>query len=312
MKILYANGNFPKTPSGKKIVTIGVFDGVHRGHKRVLSSVVHEARKRGLLSAVVTFTSHPSHYFNPLKKIPALTSLDHKLKFIGEQGIDVCYVLEFNKRLAQMHPEDFVKKILIDRIGMTSLYVGEDFVFGKNVVGNIHSLKKLSSVFDFSLHVLKHVKLRRRIVSSTLIRSLIGSGDLRLAEIFLGRKVSFLGEVVRGEGRGKILGFPTANIRPHHEVLAPYGIYLSFASIGEKKYRSLTYIGSKPTFHDNSSLRSIEVFLFGTHPELYGKIIEVHLIKKIRDDLKFPSEEKLVAQMKIDVSKARQFFKNLP
>ncbi|MFH1692633.1 MAG: riboflavin biosynthesis protein RibF [Candidatus Omnitrophota bacterium] len=294
-----------------KVVAVGVFDGVHRGHQLVLRSVVRDARRHGLRSVVVTFASHPSHYFHPKEKVPALTSLEHKLFFIEKEGIDICYVIDFNESFASLSPEGFIKKTLIDKIGMVSLYVGEDFLFGKGVKGDCKVLEKLRDKFGFRLHVLKHLGLRHRIVSSTLIRNLIKSGRLDLASFFLGRRVSFLGEVVRGEGRGGFLGFPTANIRPHHEVLAPDGIYVTFAFCQGRVFRSLTYIGKKPTFRKKRNVRSIEVYIFGLNKNIYHTPMEVRFIKKIRDDQKFSSQEALVAQMKKDVFAAEKIFKKL-
>lgn len=313
MKVVFGPGALleKKDGYGDKVVAVGVFDGVHRGHQLVLRSVVREARRRKLLSVVVTFVSHPSHYFHPEKKVPALTSLEHKLFFIEKEGIDLCYVIDFNKSFASLGPDDFIKKILIDKIGMVSLYVGEDFLFGKGIKGNVKVLEKLRDKFNFKLHVLKHLALKHRIVSSTLIRDLIKSGQLGLAAFFLGRRVSFLGEVIRGEGRGGFLGFPTANIRPHHEVLAPDGIYVSFAFCQGRVFKSLTYIGTKPTFRKKRNERSIEVFIFGLNKNIYHTVMEVRFIKKIRDDQKFSSQDALVAQMKKDVLAAKKIFKKL-
>ncbi len=311
MKVICGIGNFPESNLRDKIVSIGVFDGVHRGHQKILQALARDARKSGQKSAVVTFADHPSLILYPPEKVPALTSLEHKLEFISQQGVDTCYVLYFNKHVADMPAEDFVREILIRRIGMAALYVGEDFCLGRKAGGNIAVLKKLSIMLGFRLRVFMHLKVKGRIVSSTLIRSLVAEGDLKLAEAFLGRRVSFLGRVVHGDGRGRILGYPTANILPYHEVLAPFGIYLSLARMGKREYKSLTYIGSKPTFQDDRALRSIEVFLFGEHRSLYGRKIEVSLLKKLRQDMKFPSKESLVKQMERDVLEAKSLFKKL-
>lgn len=313
MKVIFGLGSLPKKSEGvaDKVVAVGVFDGVHRGHQRILHSVIRDAKKHGLKSAVVTFSSHPSHYFHPKAKVPALTSLEHKLFFIEKEGIDVCYVVDFNRSFAGLSPRNFIKKILIDRIGMAVLYVGEDFLFGKGGRGNTLILKDLSSLFDFRLHVLKHLTLKHRIVSSTLIRELIRSGELDSASFFLGRRVSFMGEVVEGEGRGCMLGFPTANIRPHHEVLAPDGIYATIAFCQGRLYKSLTYIGRKPTFRRKRKTRSIEVFIFGLNKNIYHATMEVRFIRKIRDDRKFVSRDALIKGMKKDVLEAGKVFKKL-
>lgn len=307
MKVVYGIGNL-KQEKKPHVLTVGVFDGVHRGHQRILQSVVGEARRRGIPSGVVTFADHPSHFFSSHQKIPALTSLEQKLKFFERGGVDTAYVLYFTSVLARMSAFGFVKKILIDKMGMVALHVGEDFVFGKGARGDIDLLKKLSRSHGFALRILRHLKLRHRIVSSTLIRTLIKKGDLRHAQLFLGRRVSFFGHVVRGEGRGKTLGFPTANMSPHHEVLAPDGIYACVVLCSGRPYRGLAYLGTKPTFHNKSGRRSIEVFLFGCDQNLYTKTLEVRLVKKIRGDKKFSSPIKLIAQMKRDRVAATKIF----
>ncbi|MBI5873536.1 MAG: riboflavin biosynthesis protein RibF [Candidatus Omnitrophica bacterium] len=308
MKVVYGIGNLAKDKRRRRVIAVGVFDGVHRGHQKILACVVRQARRRGLESAVVTFAQHPSHFFHHDRRIPALTSLEHKLKLIEDAGIDTCFVLSFDEKLAGMAPQYFVERVLVEKLGLFSLYVGEDFVFGYGGRGDIHLLRKLAKRSDFNVHVLKHLKLHNRIVSSTLIRSLIKKGNLDLASIFLGRRVSFLGDVIKGEGRGKTLGFPTANIRPHHEILAPDGIYASEAFCGRRRFNSLTYLGTKPTFNKLSEDRSIEVYLLGLCKDLYGQKMEVRLIKKIRNDKKFTSAGALVAQMKNDVVSAKKIF----
>lgn len=307
MRVIYGIGNLSKGPAGKKVLTVGVFDGVHRGHRLILQKVVKEAKKRRMLSAVVTFASHPSYFFNPRQKISSLTSLEHKLLYMETEGIDLCYVFDFNKSFSNIGPEAFVENILFKKLRMVSFYVGEDFVFGRGSKGDKKLLLGFSKKFHFKAHIVKHLKLKNRIVSSTLIRDLIKKGQIDLARIFLGRPVSILGEVVKGEGRGKILGFPTANIRPHHEVLAPDGIYATLAICAGHLYKSVTYIGRKPTFRKKSKKRNIEVFLLGFKKNIYFKKIEVRFIKKIRDDKRFPSLNALVAQMRKDVSNAKKF-----
>jgi len=309
MKVVCGLGNQIKGKNAGCVVTVGVFDGVHRGHQKILAGVIREARRLGVQSAVVTFAAHPTHFFHPAQdKVPSLTSLEHKLKFIEDAGIGVCYVLSFDRGLARMPAEHFIEDVLLNKLGMVSLYVGEDFIFGSGGRGDIGLLKRMAKKHSFGLRVFKHLKLHNRIVSSTLIRALIKAGNLRSAQAFLGRRVSFMGDVIRGEGRGRTLGFPTANIRPHHEVLAPDGIYASEAFCGGRRFFGLAYLGIKPTFKKNIEGRSIEVYLLGLRKDLYGKKMEVRLIKKIRDDKKFSSADALISRMKMDVAAAKEIF----
>lgn len=306
MKVIYGVGARLRGAPCPKVVAVGVFDGVHRGHQKILHSVVAEAQQRRLKSAVVTFSFHPSHLFDPLKKIPHITSLEHKLRLIESAGIDLCYVIYFDKTFARQEPEYFITEVLVRRIGMVSLYVGEDFIFGKEKKGNIHFLKKISKRDSFGLHVLKHRTINNRVVSSTLIRTLIKSGDIARARIFLGRFVSVMGRVVRGEARGRTLGFPTANIRPHHEVLAPDGVYAAQCLYEKRLFPCAAYIGKKPTFKRDPKASSVEVFLFDFEQDLYGKMIEVRFIKKLRGDRKFASQEDLISAIKNDIEDVKK------
>ncbi|QAT17279.1 riboflavin biosynthesis protein RibF [Candidatus Velamenicoccus archaeovorus] len=306
MRIVYGIGpGFRQTaPRRDKVITVGVFDGVHRGHQYILGRVVAEARARGLKSAVVTFSLHPSHLVRRHEKTPHLMSLRHKLHYLAEAGIDICYVLDFNRSLAAMPPEDFVAKILIGRMGMASLYVGEDFVFGRGGRGSVDDLRRFCRRMDFSLHVIKPHRISGGVVSSTVIRSQIRRGDLVAAQKFLGRPVALLGRVIKGDGRGRLLGFPTANILAEHEVLVPDGIYAAWALCGGRAYAAAVYLGTRPTFYAGDK-RHIEVFLIGARRNVYGKMMEVRFARRVRPDRRFPDAGRLISQIKKDIQQVR-------
>jgi riboflavin kinase/FMN adenylyltransferase len=302
MRTVYGIGPSTRqaSPRRDKVITVGVFDGVHRGHRDILNRVVAEARARGLKSAVVTFSFHPSHLVRRHEKIPHLMSLRHKLHYLAETGIDICYVLDFNRSLAGMSPKDFLTKVLIGRMGMASLYVGEDFVFGRGARGNVDDLRRFCRRLDFFLHVIRPLEIRGKVVSSTAIRSLIRRGDLAGARRFLGRPVALLGRVIKGEGRGRLLGFPTANILAEHEVLLPDGIYAAWASCGGHTYPAAVYLGTKPTFQ-TTRRRSVEVFLIGARRNIYGKMMEVRFVRRVRSDRQFPDAQRLIRQIRKDI-----------
>ncbi len=306
MKVIYGIGNLARGPRVPKVVTVGVFDGVHRGHQVILKKCVKDAQDSGASSAVVTFALHPSCLINPLLKVPQLMSLEHKLLYFEKAGIDICYVIDFNKAFAGIAAQKFIKETLIKKLRMVSLYVGEDFVFGKHAEGNKNLLKVMSKELNFRLHIVRHLKIKNRIVSSTLIREMVRRCDLAGAETFLGRPVCLLGKVIKGEGRGKSLGFPTANIHPPCEVLLPDGIYATEVLYAGRSHKGATYIGSKPTFRNNKRRRSIEVFLLELRKNIYGHKLEIFFIRKLRDDRKFPSKEALVLQIKKDIEAARK------
>jgi riboflavin kinase/FMN adenylyltransferase len=306
MKVIYGTGSHNQFRSKAKVVAVGVFDGVHLGHQMILRRVVKEARRLSIASAVVTFSYHPSHLFDPLKKIPHLTSLEHKISFIAACGIDYCYVIHFDKAFACTTPEFFVKGILLKKIGMVSLYVGEDFIFGKGAKGDKDLLEVLSNRLHFKLRVLKHLKIGNKIVSSTLIRTLVRNGRLDQAAHFLGRYVSILGVVHKGSGLGAALGYPTANIESYHEVLAPDGIYATYSILRGKAFKSVTYVGTRPTFKAALLRRGVESFLFDFRKNIYGSRMEIQFVKKIRDDKKFPSARELARAIEQDVLSARK------
>lgn len=315
MKVIYGTGSPNKFRSVPKVVAVGVFDGVHLGHQMLLRRVVHEARRSpmaSVASAVVTFSFHPSHLFDSLKKIPHLTSLEHKISFIAACGIDYCYVIDFDRAFASMTPEFFIKDILLKKIGMASMYVGEDFMFGKGAKGDKGLLQVLSRKLHFKLHVLKHHKIGNRIISSTFIRELVRNGRLNQAARLLGRYVSILGEVIKGEGHGAALGYPTANIKPHHEVMVPNGIYATHSVFRGKAFPSITYVGTRPTFRTEGSRRSVESFLFDFKKNIYGFEMEIQFVKKIRDDKKFPSARELTKAIEQDVLSARKILTKIP
>ncbi|PIZ85077.1 MAG: hypothetical protein COX96_00475 [Candidatus Omnitrophica bacterium CG_4_10_14_0_2_um_filter_44_9] len=316
MKVIYGTGSLKRSKIKKKVVAVGVFDGVHLGHQMILRRVAHEAKRSSIKSAVVTFSFHPSHLFDPLKKIPHLTPLEHKISIIATCGIDYCYVVHFDRAFASMTPEFFIRGILLKKIGMVSLYVGEDFMFGKGAKGGKGLLEVLSNKFHFKLHVLKHLKIGNKIVSSTIIRALVRKGRLALASRFLGRHVSILGEVIKGEGLGAELGYPTANIMPYHEVLVPDGIYATYSISRGKAFKSVTYIGTRPTFEAEGRAdgprRGVESFLLDFRKNIYGSKMEIQFIKKIRDDRKFSSASELAKAIKQDVFSARKILNAVP
>jgi riboflavin kinase/FMN adenylyltransferase len=306
MKVIYGLGAFKKKLKDyAAVVTVGVFDGVHRGHQKILRSIVKTAQTRGLVSVVVTFAYHPSHLLDSSNKIPHLLTLEQKLSLLEKEGIDYCCVIYFDKSFACLSPEHFIENILIKQIKMKALYVGEDFLFGRRAKGNISLLKKLSQKFHFKLVVFRHLKINGRVVSSTLIRRLVQKGQLASAQIFLGRPFVLSGIVVAGEGRGRHLGFPTANLRLKERPLLSEGVYATRVLWKSRSYKSVTYIGTKPTFPRNKKKLVVEVYLFDFLKNIYDHLIEVYFIKKIRNDRTFRSAEVLKDQIERDVKNAR-------
>jgi len=291
MKIIYGINKIKKF--AKPVVAMGVFDGLHRGHIMILKSAAKTAHYNNGTSVVVTFHPHP-------RRQESLYSLEHRLRLIASCGIDVCIVINFSRHFSAISPRDFIKNILLDKLGAQYVYVGKNFRFGKNASGDCHLLNQLAKEFNFKVKLFPVSQIHDRPISSTAIRSLIKAGDLEHAEKLLTRPVSVLGTVVRGVSLGRELGFPTANINPHHEVLPPAGIYIVKILLDDKEMHGLCYIGSRPTFEGRRQ-KNIEVYIFNFNKNIYGKYLEVQFIKKIRADKKFPSSEALIKQIKKDV-----------
>ncbi|MGE5280632.1 MAG: riboflavin biosynthesis protein RibF [Deltaproteobacteria bacterium] len=328
MKVTYGIGGLERFTRTPKSVTIGVFDGVHRGHLRVLDRVHRDARRRGVPAAVVTFALHPSHTLRRAEAVRHLTSLTHKLLLLEQAGMDLCCVLPFDRRLADLPAEAFIRDILVAKLHTVALHVGEDFVFGRGARGDIRTLAAAARRYGFRFRALPHLTVAGRIVSSTRIRGLVEKGALKDAARLLGRPVSLLGRVVRGEGRGRTLGFPTANLCVEHEALVPDGVYAGLGRLvvstvsGRARAGASSagfrvgpwrpcgiYVGRKPTFHRKAP-RGVEVFFW--HKEagrLRGRFLEAECIRLLRRDRRFRDPADLIRQMGRDIARARSVLK---
>jgi riboflavin kinase/FMN adenylyltransferase len=275
------------------VVALGVFDGVHQGHKKILKAAVVKAKRIKGTSIALTFCPHP-------QQEESLYSLEHRLKLISLLGIDVCIVIRFNRAFANMRAEDFVKKIIAKKIGAAYIYIGKNYRFGKGASGDRVLLKRLSGLFGYRFKIFDVVMIGHQPISSTLIRRLIKKGNIIAARKLLSRPVSVLGTVVKGGSLARRLGFPTANIDPHHEVLPPSGVYAVKVLLGKKKFRGVCSIGIKPTFKVQR-MQHIEVHIFNFNRDIYGKYLEIQFIKKIRGQKKFSSPLVLAEQIKKDI-----------
>jgi len=274
------------------IITIGIFDGVHRGHKAILKKLIREAKRLNLKSAVVTFNPHPAKVVNPCAEIPFLISLEHRLKLIKKIGVEHTFVEKFTRHYSRMSAEDFVKNILVDKLNIKALVAGENFLFGSGEKGDAELLKKLSALYGFKLFTVRPLKMEGDKISSSRIRKAIERGNLKLASKLMGRPVSILGTVVKGKSLGRKLGFPTANIDPHHEAIPPSGVYKVDVIIGRGKYKGLLNI---------SKHKIIEVHILDFRRWIYGMDIEVIFKKKIRVEKRFKSLEALKRQISLDI-----------
>jgi len=294
------------------VVTIGVFDGVHIGHRAIIKKVAREARTEGLESVVITFDPHPLKILKPHSFIPSLISLRHRVRLLKELGIDRVLVMKFDRKMAGLPAEKFIKDIIADRLRAKEIFVGEDFLFGKGASADTDELKTIAARFSMNVRVIRHVKVAGRIVSSSLIRRLVMNGDIKYASRLLGRPFSILGTVVRGAKLARRLGYPTANVNPHHEAMPPGGVYAVKVKFKGRALKGVMNIGIRPTFYDHGRDEepSIEVHIFDFHGRIYGRDLEIIFVRKLRDEKKFNTIDSLIMQIKRDEQAARASLKD--
>jgi riboflavin kinase / FMN adenylyltransferase len=281
------------------VVALGVFDGLHRGHRNILQAAVKQAHRIRGTSIVLTFSPHPQN-----KK--SLYSLKHRLRLISELGINVCIVVNFSASFAKMSANNFITKILIKKIHARFVYIGENFHFGKGALGDYKLLSIRAKENNFTLKIFKVITANGRPISSTAIRRLINGFKIKEAARLLGRRVSVLGSVIKGSRLARALGFPTANINPHHEVIPPAGIYAVQIIFSGQEYGGICYIGSRPTVWPRNKSIQIEVHIFGFHKNIYGRFLEIQFVKLIRPDKRFASIKDLSIQIEKDIISCRK------
>jgi riboflavin kinase/FMN adenylyltransferase len=307
MKILHGYRNVAELKD--PIVAIGIFDGVHIGHKRLIRRIM-SLPGRGRDKTIVTFDPHPQAVLNPKKTPPRIMSLEHRLLIFEKMGLDAAVIIHFSDFIASMTPEEFIQKVIIHGIGAKTVYVGGNFHFGKGRAGNTEAFKAIGKKYGLEIHTVQPIRKRGKIVSSTWLRRLIAGGDLAKAEKLLRRPVSVLGTVVRGDARGKVLGIPTANIDPHQEVIPPPGVYAVKVDIAGTLHDGILNIGFRPTFYGRRPFRRkephMEAHIFDLDTDLYGRFMEIFFIKRLRNERKFASEKALVERIKKDAELAEK------
>lgn len=288
------------------VVTVGTFDGVHRGHWSVLQEIADRGRAAGLRSVLVTFDPHPLAVVRPDAAPPLLTTPDEKREILAESGIDAAVFLRFTRALSQYSPRRFVEEILVARLGVRQLVIGYDHGFGRGREGDAETLRTLGEEFGFTIDVIDPVSMGDHTVSSTSIRAAVARGDLESANRALGRPYALVGHVERGDGRGRGLGFPTANlgsIAPE-KLVPPPGIYAVWANLPAGVFPGALHVGPRPTFEGASP--SIELHVMDFDGDLYGARVRVDFRAKIRDVWSFATIDALVDQMRSDVGEARR------
>ncbi|HVM59564.1 MAG TPA: bifunctional riboflavin kinase/FAD synthetase [Verrucomicrobiae bacterium] len=291
--------------SVKVCLAIGVFDGVHLGHQRVIGQARDDARAGGGKAIVLTFDPHPMRVLQPNKAPRLLTSTEHKLRLIDNLGVDGCLLLKFDKAFSLTPAEQFIDTVARHVHPLQEICVGTRFRFGHDRAGDVHLMEALAPQYGYAAKEIKSVKLDDEMISSTAIRQHVLQGHLDRAAAMLGRPFSILGTVEPGDRRGRELGFPTANLNPRDEVLPPDGVYAARAIIGAEQFGSVVNVGVRPTFAETEPRRVLEVHILDFARDLYGKTVEVVFLKKLRDEQKFTSVDALKAQIAADIQSAR-------
>lgn len=311
------------------VLAVGNFDGLHLGHQALLRKVKASAQSHGGHSAVLTFTQHPQHVLHPTAKPPLLTCPVHKLFLLYRMGIEYCWMLPFTAQFAKMEPEFFVEEILVKTLNVREVYLGFNARFGRERRGDAVLMKQLAAKHGFYFEAIEPVYAGDEMVSSSRIRHLIREGELEKAAQCLGRYFSVFGDVMRGDGRGKKIGFPTANLNVTSEILPPLGVYpvrvreietQKSASDGAEKFEAspgewrdgiLNY-GYRPTFKEGESEPLLEAFLFDFDGDLYGRRLEVVFYPRLRGEQQFDGAEALKSQIAVDIEQGKRVLAGMP
>lgn len=305
MQILRSIPELSRFP-GPLFLAIGVFDGVHLGHKAVISTSAKHAHDANGTPVVVTFDPHPEKILRPEKAPHLLTATPHKLALIRRLGVRHLLIIRFDQEFAATEPELFVEQLVQHSNPLREICVGHKWSFGRNRRGNLQLLMKLGAEFDFNVVGIPPVTVNGEIVSSTTIRRAVETGNLEKAAAMLGHEYTILGTVVRGDDLGKKIGFPTANLSAHSEQFPPNGVYLAKAKLDGVVYPGVANLGCRPTVSSGKSDRVLEVHLLDFDRDIYGKDVELRFVRYVRPERKFENIDALVRQIECDVRQARE------
>lgn len=299
-----------KAPFNNAVITIGNFDGVHKGHQALLKQVIETGRRIGGTCIAMTFEPHPLRALG-ISTPPLITRRDQKIELIKASGIDVLICLPFDKSFAQISAQEFIEDILVKKIGMKTIVIGPDYSFGKNRAGNVALLKAKGGELGYETIVpdwIRDVETDTERISSTRIRELVMNGHVDRAKHYLGRFYQIRGKVIKGRKRGgSQLGFPTANIKLHDELCPKFGVYAVTVETIHGKFKGVANIGFSPTFGDG--MFTIEVHILDFKEDIYESRIRVNMVKRLRDEIKFSSIAQLSDQIRRDIEKAKEILK---
>ncbi len=292
------------------VLALGNFDGVHRGHRKILERVRRVAGERGATAVVMTFDPHPPRVVRPDKAPPLLMTKAQKLEALADAGVQGAAIVRFTPELSRWDPERFVRTVLVEWLRVSEVWVGANFLFGHDRTGNFSMLRSLGARYGFKAEKIDPVRYKDFVVSSTRIRRLIGEGRVDEAGALLGHQYFIDGTVMPGDRRGRTLGFPTANLCTENELLPPHGVYATTARIGAVVHPSVTNIGTRPTV-DSSGRTTVETHVFDFDRDIYGQSVRISFVQRLRDERAFESLDALRTQIAEDGRAARMLFGRL-
>jgi riboflavin kinase/FMN adenylyltransferase len=303
--------HFPEDPRPPRwlhpVLALGNFDGLHRGHMKIIERVRRVAHERGATAVAMTFDPHPPRVVRPDKAPPLLMTKAQRLEALERAGVDGVAVVRFTPELSRWDPETFARTVLVEWLHVAEVWVGANFLFGHDRAGNFSALRALGSRYGFRAEKIDPVRYKDFVVSSTRIRRLISEGRVDEAGALLGHPYTIDGTVVEGDRRGRGLGFPTANLATENELVPPHGVYATTVRLDGVIYPSITNIGTRPTFEDQTRT-VVETHLLDMDRDLYGRVLRLGFVQRLRDERRFESIDLLTAQIGADVRKARTLF----
>lgn len=306
--------HFPDDPRPAWVVhpvlALGNFDGLHRGHLKILERVKRGAAERGGVAMAMTFDPHPPRVVRPDKAPPLLMTTAQRLAALGRAGMRAVAVVQFTREMSQWDPETFVRTVLVDWLRVSEVWVGANFLFGRERMGNFTALRALGQRYGFRAEKIDPVRYKEFVVSSTRIRRLVAEGRMDEAGALLGHAYVLDGTVVEGKRRGREIGFPTANLRTANELLPPHGVYATTLTVDGVVRAALTNIGVNPTFGE-SGVTSIETYVLNFDGDLYGREVQLGFVQRLRDERRFDDVDALKAQIEADRRRAERLFTSL-
>jgi riboflavin kinase / FMN adenylyltransferase len=301
----------PRPPGWRSpVLALGNFDGLHRGHVKIIERIQRGAGERGGMSVVLTFDPHPPRIVRPDKAPPLLMTKAQKIEALGRAGVQGVAVVRFTREMSQWEPDVFVRNVLVEWLRVAEVWVGADFLFGRDRTGNFTVLRALGAQYGFRVEKIDPIRYKDFVVSSTRIRRLLAEGRVDEAAALLGHHYAIEGTVVEGNKRGRDIGFPTANLATDNELVPPNGVYATAITIDGQVLPSVTNIGQRPTFGDNLAT-TIEAHVMGQSMDLYGRTVRLAFVQRLRDERKFPDLEALQEQISADVRRAARLFDRL-